>query len=381
MNDSIQRLHAAAARLVRPVKFMEVCGTHTMSAFRSGLHSLMPANVTLLSGPGCPVCVTSQGDIDQLIDVARKPGVILCTYGDMIRVVGSAGSLEQARADGADVRVLYSSLDAVKLAAENPSRQVVFAAVGFETTTPASAAAVLHADKLFLSNFTILTSHKMVMPAMRALLSADDLQVDGFLCPGHVAVILGAAAFDPIASEYHKPCVIAGFEGAQIATALARLTEMMADGICRLENFYSQAVTEKGNVAAQELVARIFRPDASYWRGLALLPDSGLVLREQYRRYDARLRFQLGQPINREISGCLCGDVITGRATPADCRLFGSACTPARAIGPCMVSSEGTCQAWFKYKRVANRPSPSPRPSPGVPGEGEKFSAAAERNA
>jgi len=216
---------------------------------------------------------------------------------------------------------------------------------------------------------------------MRALLSADDLQVDGFLCPGHVAVILGAAAFDPIASEYHKPCVIAGFEGAQIATALARLTEMMADGICRLENFYSQAVTEKGNVAAQELVARIFRPDASYWRGLALLPDSGLVLREQYRRYDARLRFQLGQPINREISGCLCGDVITGRATPADCRLFGSACTPARAIGPCMVSSEGTCQAWFKYKRVANRPSPSPRPSPGVPGEGEKFSAAAERNA
>lgn len=350
--DSLSRLKAAARRLIRPVKFMEVCGTHTMSAFRSGLHSLMPPNVTLLSGPGCPVCVTSQGDIDQLIELARRPGVTLCTYGDMLRVVGSNGSLEQCRAAGADIRVVYSTLDAVKLAALGRDRQVVFAAVGFETTTPASAAAVLEAARLGLDNFSILASHKLIMPAMRALLDSGDVKVDGFLCPGHVAVIIGAAAFEPIVTEYHLPCVIAGFEGPQIAAALARLTELVADGQAALENFYSQAVTEEGNQAAQAIIDKVFLPADWHWRGLGELKGSGLALRPQFKDYDARLRFSLGKSKGKEPPGCRCGDVITGRATPVDCKLFATACTPVRALGPCMVSSEGTCQAWFKYHRV-----------------------------
>jgi hydrogenase expression/formation protein HypD len=351
--ESLHRLKAAAERLTRPVKFMEVCGTHTMSAFRCGLHSLMPPNVTLLSGPGCPVCVTSQGDIDQLIDLARRPGVTLCTYGDMLRVVGSNGSLEQCRAEGADVRVVYSSLDAVKLAAFSAHRHVVFAAVGFETTTPASAAAVLEADRLKLNNFSIFASHKLIIPAMRALLESGDVKVDGFLCPGHVCVIIGAAAFEPIVADFHLPCVIAGFEGPQIAAALARLTELVADGRPALENLYSQAVTEEGNLAAQEMIDRVFQPEDWHWRGLGKLKHSGLGLRPEYANHDARLRFSLPTPTGKEHPGCRCGDVITGRATPADCKLFGVACTPVRALGPCMVSSEGTCQAWFKYHRVS----------------------------
>ncbi|MGA3065535.1 MAG: hydrogenase formation protein HypD [Tepidisphaeraceae bacterium] len=349
---SLRRLKAAARRLSRPAKFMEVCGTHTMSAFRSGLHSLMPHNVTLLSGPGCPVCVTSQGDIDQLIELARRPGVMLCTYGDMLRVIGSQGSLEQCRADGADVRVVYSSLDAVKLAQENPDREVVFAAVGFETTTPASAAAVIQANRLGLRNFSALASHKLIIPAMRALLESGDVRVDGFLCPGHVAVIIGAAVFEPIVEQYHLPCVIAGFEGPQIAAALARLTELVVDGTPALENLYSQAVTEEGNRSAQSVIEEVFMPADWQWRGLGTLKASGLAFRLAYARYDARARFRLAAPAGKEPAGCRCGDVITGRATPADCKLFATACNPVRALGPCMVSSEGTCQAWFKYHRV-----------------------------
>jgi hydrogenase expression/formation protein HypD len=349
---SLRRLTIAAKALSRPVKFMEVCGTHTMSAFRCGLHSLMPRNVTLLSGPGCPVCVTSQGDIDQLIELATDRDVTLCTYGDMLRVIGSEGSLEQCRAEGADVRVVYSSLDAVKLAAENPQREVVFAAVGFETTTPASAAAVIEASRLGLENFSILASHKLIIPAMRALLESGDVQVDGFLCPGHVAVIIGAAVFEPIVEKYHSPCVIAGFEGPQIAAALARLTELVVEGRAELENLYSQAVTEEGNLAAQAIIQEVFTPADWQWRGLGKLKSSGLALRFAYAKYDARTRFNLGSPTARENPGCRCGDVITGRATPIDCKLFATACTPVRALGPCMVSSEGTCQAWFKYHHV-----------------------------
>jgi hydrogenase expression/formation protein HypD len=269
----------------------------------------------------------------------------------MLRVTGSEGSLEQARTEGADVRVVYSSLDAVELAAGDPRRNVVFAAVGFETTTPASAAAVEQAQRLGLDNFSILASHKLIVPAMRALLESGEVRVDGFICPGHVSVIIGAAAFEPIVRQYHKPCVIAGFEGPQIAAALARLTELVAEDRAALENLYSQAVTEEGNLAAQALIDRVFMLADWRWRGLGELKGSGLTLRPEYARYDARLRFSLGTPQGREVPGCRCGEVITGRVTPVECKLFGTACTPVRALGPCMVSSEGTCQAWFKYKR------------------------------
>ena len=352
VEQSLRRLREAAEALARPVAFMEVCGTHTVAAFRSGLHSLMPQNVSLLSGPGCPVCVTSQGDIDLLISAGSVPDVTVCTYGDMLRVTGSGGSLEQARSRGADVRVVYSTMDALKLAKENPGRQVVFAAVGFETTAPASAIAVLEAKRQGVGNFTVLVSHKLIMPAMRALLGAGEVNVAGFLLPGHVSVILGARTFDPVADEYGLPCVIAGFEDYQIAAAMARLCEMVRDGVVRAENQYPQAVNGAGNTHAQAVIEQAFEPADATWRGLGELPGSGLRLRGELAEFDAASRFGLKRQEVPEPPGCRCGEVITGKCTPADCRLFGKVCTPIRPVGPCMVSSEGTCQAWFKYNRA-----------------------------
>lgn len=356
--QAIARLATAAERLDRPARFMEVCGTHTVNAFRSGLHALMPANVSLLSGPGCPVCVTAQGEIDQMIELARRGEVTLCTYGDMLRVGGRDGSLSDARADGADVRVVYSALDAVQRAADAANRQVVFAAVGFETTAPATAVAVRTAAQRRLGNFSVLASHKMILPAMRALLDSGDVRVDGFILPGHVAVITGWELFRPIVETYRMPCVVTGFEGEQIVAALARLTEMVADRQVLLENLYPQAVSGGGNRVAQEIIDAVFEPADACWRGMGELPASGLALRSTFASYDARRRFGLPAAQNHEPPGCRCGDVITARATPDQCPLFGVACTPVHAIGPCMVSSEGTCQAWFKYRRSEAKPSP-----------------------
>ena len=349
---AIDRLHEAAMDIDRQVTFMEVCGTHTMSAFRSGLHSLMPENVTLLSGPGCPVCVTAQSDIDQLIALSIDHDVTICTYGDMMRVPGSRGSLESARVHGADVRVVYSTMDAVKLAEREPQRQVVFAAVGFETTAPASAAAVMAAERKQLDNFSVLASHKRVLPAMTALLDGGEVNLDGFLCPGHVSIIIGSEVYRPLIDRYRMPCVIGGFEEELMASALAALIEMVRDGQADLINQYPEAVKPGGNPVALKMLSEVFEPAAVRWRGIGSIPESGLVLRRWYAAYDAALKFGLTQPEDHEPPGCLCGQVITGTATPRDCKLFGTACTPIHPIGPCMVSSEGTCQAWFKYNRV-----------------------------
>ncbi|HVT88337.1 MAG TPA: hydrogenase formation protein HypD [Tepidisphaeraceae bacterium] len=357
--ESLSRLNDAARRLQREVRYMEVCGTHTVNAFRSGLHSLMPPNVTLLSGPGCPVCVTSQGDIDQLIELSLQSGVIMCTYGDMIRVTGQRGSLEEARALGADVRIVYSALDAVRLAAAEPRRQVIFAGVGFETTAPATAVAILEADRLALMNFTVFVSHKLIIPAMQALLKSE-VNIDGFVCPGHVSVVIGSDAFRPIVEQYWLSCVITGFEGPQIAAALARLCELTLSGQAALENLYPQAVTSTGNQHAWKLIEQVFTPANVHWRGLSELPGSGLEIRGRYARFNARVRYELAAADNREPPGCRCGEVITGRCTPADCKLFGTVCTPIQPIGPCMVSSEGTCQAWFKYRPRNRAQSPTP---------------------
>jgi hydrogenase expression/formation protein HypD len=362
--ESLDRLNRAARALSRPVAFMEVCGTHTVNAFRCGLHGLMPENVTLLSGPGCPVCVTAQGDIDMLIELALRGEITLCTYGDMMRVTGASGTLEQARTRGADVRVVYSSMDAVKLAAARPDRQVVFAAVGFETTSPGTAAAVLDAQRLALDNFTVLASHKLVVPAMRALLDGGLVKVHGFLCPGHVSVIIGSEAFRPVVA-YGLPCVIAGFDARQIAEALARLAELVRDGQANLENLYSEAVSAEGNRVALEMIARVFQPADVRWRGLGVIAASGLVLRREYDRFNAQVRCQLRAPDSPEPAGCRCGEVITGRCRPSDCPLFARDCTPTHPIGPCMVSSEGPCQAWFKYRRAAVAPADRAPQAPG----------------
>ncbi|NNM87456.1 MAG: hydrogenase formation protein HypD [Phycisphaerae bacterium] len=343
-------LHASAAGLDRSIAFMEVCGTHTTSAFRCGLHSVMPENVRLISGPGCPVCVTAQADIDELIDLGSRGEVTLCTYGDMLRVPGKRGSLEKARGDGASIEVVYSSLDAVRLAQSHPQRQVVFAAVGFETTAPATAAAVCAAQELGLDNFTVLASHKLILPAMRALLSATDRpKINGFLCPGHVSVIIGSDAYRCIVEEFNTPCVIGGFEPGLLLSSLLCLTEMVAAGRVGLVNQYPQAVRPTGNPHAQALLQEVFEPGHARWRGMGLIPMSGLFLRQSYQRFNAAHRFSLKPVDDREPPGCICGRVISGLALPPECKLFGRACTPVQPIGPCMVSSEGTCAAWFKY--------------------------------
>ncbi len=375
MQQLQQRLDDAARRAGRDLAFMEVCGTHTVSAFRCGLHDMLPGNVKLLSGPGCPVCVTAQGDIDLMIDAASLPGATICTYGDMLKVPGTRGSLEQARSRGAKVRVIYSTLDAVKWAAADPSGQYVLAAVGFETTTPATAVAITEAQKLRLRNFSVLASHKVLLPALEALLGGkaesrkqkaeraheagqsrienpkSRIRVDGFLCPGHASIILGSDAFREIVSDYGMPCVVAGFEATQMLAGITRLTEMCAEGKPQLDNVYPQVVKPEGNTVAQETIRKVFEPAPANWRALGIIPGSGLRIREAYSEFDAVRRFGLVAKDAPEPAGCRCGEVITGRCTPADCCLFGKRCTPMTAVGPCMVSSEGSCAAWFKYGR------------------------------
>lgn len=359
----LDRLNAAAEALPGTVRFMEVCGTHTMEAFRCGLRSLLPARVVLLSGPGCPVCVTAQGDIDALIEMGHRPGdVTVCTYGDMLRVPGRRGSLESARAGGADIRVVYSVMDAVRVAAEEPGRQVVFAAVGFETTAPATAAGVLAARSQGLGNFSVFVSHKLVVPAMLALL-AGGVRVAGFMCPGHVSVIIGARAYETIPRRHRLPCVVTGFEPVQMAAGLTHLTEQVRDGRAELENLYPEAVAPEGNPTARGVLDRVFQADDAVWRGLGMVPGSGLRLREEFRCFDAADRFGLRSQTAPEPVGCRCGDVLTGRVTPHDCVLFGTRCTPVSPVGPCMVSSEGSCQASFKYDRRRRGDGGASRPT------------------
>lgn len=355
----VERLRNAAKRALRPLAFMEVCGTHTVQAFRCALGSLLPANVRLISGPGCPVCVTSQGDLDLLIQLAqRRPAlgskggrITLCTYGDMLRVKGTRGSLEQARGQGADVRVVTSAMEAIKLAAASPSQQVVFAGVGFETTAPATALTILEAKRRGLDNYSVLASHKRILPAMQALLESGRAAIDGFLCPGHVSVILGHDAYASIARRWGIACVVAGFEDVQIIAGVARLAELACERRGVVENLYPEAVRAGGNRTAQGLLEQVFEPVDATWRALGKMAQSGLGIREAYRPLDAFYKFDLKAEEAREPEGCRCGDVMTGRCTPDECRLFGKACTPSDAIGPCMVSSEGVCQAWFKYAR------------------------------
>lgn len=344
-------LTGLAHRLQRPVHFMEVCGTHTVNACRSGVHSLMPDTVNLVSGPGCPVCVTAQRYIDALVGLGRRDEVIVATYGDMLRVAGEGGSLELARSEGADIRVVTSTLEALGIARRHPDRQVVFAAVGFETTAPSTAAAVLAARDEGLENFTVLPCHKLVIPAMTTLLEDPSIRIDGFLCPGHVSVIIGSGVYGPLVDRFGKPCVVVGFEAQQIMEGVVHLTRQAARGEARLENLYAEAVTTEGNRVAQDLLNRVFVPGDSAWRALGVIESSGLDLRPEFEAWNAFHRFDITLGPDREPPGCRCGDVITGRCNPMDCKLFGRVCTPIYPVGPCMVSSEGSCQAHFRYRR------------------------------
>lgn len=329
--------------------FMEVCGTHTMAVSRAGLRQLLSPGVELVSGPGCPVCVTSDRDIDRAIAISKTGGVILATFGDMMKVPGTEGSLAEAAARGADVKVVYSPLEALDLAREDPGRDVVFLGVGFETTAPAVAATVRKAYREKLSNFYVLSLHKLVPPALRALAGLPGFGVDGFILPGHVSVIIGSEAYRFLVDEFSMPCVITGFEAADVLQAIYRLKSMRETGP-DLETEYSRAVHPEGNPKALSVMWEVFEPADAEWRGLVNIPGSGLALKEKYRDLDAATwGIELPEPAGER--GCRCGDILCGRIKPVDCPLFDTACTPDTPVGPCMVSTEGTCAAYYLYER------------------------------
>jgi len=333
----------------RKINIMEVCGTHTVSIFRNGIRSLLPEQVNLLTGPGCPVCVTDQGYIDVVLKLAENKNCIIATYGDMLRVPGKTGSLETKST--ANVKVVLSSEDALQLAKDNPDKTVVFVAVGFETTTPASAVVVKEAYEQNIQNFCILSAHKVVLPAMRALVCNKNDKIDAFLCPGHVSVIIGSNAFGEIAEEFGRPCVVAGFEPIQIIEGLTEICRQLSRGIAEVKSVYSAVVTEGGNVIAQKIIDECFKPADGYWRGIGKIEKSALKLRDKYSKFDAFKRFGL-EEVHCEIdSGCRCGEVLCGLITPKQCKMFGKKCIPQTPVGPCMVSSEGACAAWFQYGR------------------------------
>ncbi len=348
----IENIRRNADQIDRDICIMEVCGTHTVAIHRSGIRELLPSNINLISGPGCPVCVTPAGYIDVLIDLARDKNNIITTYGDMVRVTGSESSLEQERANGANVNVVTSAFDALKLAEKNPDKQIIFAAVGFETTTPPTADVVIRAHNSNVKNFAALSAHKLVIPALKALLESPTCAIDGFLCPGHVSVIIGSDAYRPIADSYHKPCVVGGFEPIQIISAIDKIIAQLSENRTDVENVYSVVVKPEGQRHALELINEVFTPADSNWRALGTIPQSGLAIKDKYADFDAEKKFGITIVDVPEPTGCRCGDVIQGLIDPPYCPLFGNTCNPTRPIGPCMVSSEGACQAWFKYGNI-----------------------------
>jgi len=347
----LDRLRRELDGLGRPVRFMEVCGTHTVALFRSGLRSLLPSSLTHLSGPGCPVCVTHDSEVAAFLELAGRDGVTVATFGDLMRVPGPDGqSLKHAQAEGADVRVIYSPLEAVRLAATLPDREVVFLGVGFETTAPAIAGAILAAQHQGLKNFSVLSCHKLVPPALHVLLDGNAGQgIDAFLLPGHVAVILGLEPFAFVARKYGRPAVVGGFEPADILSSLCLMVRQMREKRPQTVNNYARVVPDSGSPQARAVLDQVFTVRDARWRGLGVIPNSGLGLRPELAAFDAfdRLGVTL-RPVS-PIPGCRCGDVLAGSMTPDQCPLFGKVCTPQNPTGPCMVSSEGSCAAWYAY--------------------------------
>ncbi|OGS12244.1 MAG: hydrogenase formation protein HypD [Elusimicrobia bacterium RIFOXYA2_FULL_58_8] len=341
---------AAAAKTGGCVRLMEVCGTHTMAIASAGMRRLFPKELRMLSGPGCPVCVTSQGDIDLVLALAEVPGVIITTFGDMLKVKGSKGlDLNVLRAGGADVRVVYSPLDAVELAAAEPGREVVFIGVGFETTAPVIAAALVRARKRALKNFSITSFFKLVPPALDLLLSDPSNRISGFLLPGHVSAIIGLEPYRFVTRKYGVPCVVTGFEPLDILAGINMLLAQIVSGKPEVQDEYFRAVPEGGNPAAVKVMEEVFSRTDAAWRAIGVLKNSGLGLARAYAGFDAVRRFKIKRVEAAEPKGCLCGQILLGKNFPPDCPLFAKACSPSSAVGPCMVSSEGACAAWFKY--------------------------------
>lgn len=331
------------------VKIMEVCGTHTMAIFRFGIRNLLPENIKLISGPGCPVCVTPTSIIDTAIEMVQKRLGIMAIFGDILRVPGSESSLEREKANKGDVQVVYSVLDALELARNTPKKPVIFFAVGFETTAPSIACAIETALKERMKNFFILSANKLIPPAMEALLNSPDLDIDGFICPGHVSTIIGSSPYEFIAEKYRIPCVITGFEPLDILQGIYLILRQIAANRPRVEIQYSRVVKKEGNLLALKKMEEVFQPQDTEWRGLGVIPKSGLVLRNEYRNFDALEHFSIPVKPSKDNQLCICGDILRGIATPLQCPLFKKFCDPTHPIGACMVSMEGTCAAYYKY--------------------------------
>ncbi len=331
------------------IALMEVCGGHTMAIQKYGIPSLLPPTITLLSGPGCPVCVTDIRYIDHAIALARLNNTIITTFGDLIRVPGSTSSLEKETGNGADVRIVYSILNALEIAVDNPEKEVIFLAIGFETTAPGTAAGILNASLTRLSNFSILSAHKVMPPAMEAIVEKG-AGISGYICPGHVSSITGAKMFSGIVDNHGLGCVVSGFEPTDLLQSILQLVIQHEESSPRLENAYHRAVRMEGNLKAQTIMNRIFEKTDDWWRGFGIIPDSGLQLKQKFLPFDAREKFNIKIEPSQEKKGCICGEILKGLKRPTDCKLFGKACTPSYPIGACMVSNEGACAAYNKYK-------------------------------
>jgi len=332
-----------------PVRLMEFCGGHTVTIFRYGIRQILPETIEMVSGPGCPVCVTANTDLDKAIALSRIPEVIIATFGDMIKVPGSYSSLQKAKTDGADVRMVYSTMDALNIAEENPDKSVVFLGIGFETTAPTIAASILQAEERELKNYYIFSMHKLCPPVIRSLLDSGEVKLHGLMCPGHVSVIIGSHPWGFIARDYGIPCVVSGFEPLDILQCVAMLVEQVENGEAEVEIAYRRGVRPEGNQEALKLIEQVFEPCPAEWRGIGKIPDSGLKLKKEYQSFDAELVFDIDPGPTYEPAGCICGDILRGVKTPTDCNLFAKACTPENPVGPCMVSSEGSCSAHYLY--------------------------------
>jgi hydrogenase expression/formation protein HypD len=333
----------------KEIVLMEVCGGHTMAIHRFGLNSLLPPNIHLISGPGCPVCVSSQQFIDMAMAYSRIPDVIITTYGDLIRVPGSTTSLEKERAAGNDIRIVYSVLESLEIAKKHPEKKVVFLGIGFETTAPATAAAIVQAKKEKISNFFVLSAHKVMPPVMKALVE-EGVKIDGFIAPGHVSAITGTSIYNDLASIFKLGVVVTGFEPADLMQAVLMLVVQIETGTQKVEIQYQRVVHKDGNHIAQQLLADVFEQGDDRWRGLGIIPESGLKIRESYSDFDAEKHFSVKIPESTEPKGCICGQILRGLKTPVDCSLFAKRCTPADPVGACMVSGEGTCATYYKYR-------------------------------
>ncbi|MFH1581962.1 MAG: hydrogenase formation protein HypD [Pseudomonadota bacterium] len=333
----------------RDIRLMEVCGTHTMSIFRSGIRALLPETISFLSGPGCPVCVTGQQDIDAFIGLARVDDVIVTTFGDLMRVPGTDSSLQKERANGRDIRIVYSAFDALEIARKNPDKKVVFLGVGFETTAPTIAATIISAKEAKLDNFFVFSAHKTVPPALDALMQTKEVKIDGFILPGHVSVIIGTKAYLPVFEKYKIPCVVAGFEPSDILQSVSILVEQIESGNPELINGYPRAVTFDGNEKAQKIMQDVFETVDVVWRGIGVIPKSGLKIRKRLSTFDAEKMIEFSAPESKDPKGCACGEILTGLKLPPECPLYKKLCTPMDPVGPCMVSSEGTCAAYYRY--------------------------------